>query len=75
MGWLISQKYMRKKRIDRDIVTLLIITLITLASWVGFEVYRAYTRREVPEVLASHLRELSPKLNTGVLRKLELRIP
>ncbi len=64
---------MYKKGIDRDLVIVLISTLITLASWVGFEVYRAYTRVEIPEVLQRHLQPLDANLNTQVLDQLEQR--
>ena len=64
---------MYKKGIDRDLVIVLISTLITLASWVGFEAYRAYTKVEIPQVLQRHLKPLDPKLNTQVLDQLEQR--
>jgi hypothetical protein len=60
---------------DRDIVGLLIFTLVTLSTWVVFEVYRAYTKPNIPELLARHLRELNPTLNTGILSALNLRLP
>ena len=64
---------MKKNKIDRGIVTVLIMTLITLTAWVGFEVYRAYTRANIPPVLAKQLLELSPTLDIPVLEKLESR--
>ncbi len=66
---------MRKNQLDRDIVTVLVATLITLVCWVGFDVYRAYTRRQVPEVLQKYLQEFDPKLDTDVLDQLEKRLP
>src|SRR3989344_1851119 len=42
---------MRKSKIDRDIVVILIMTLVTISAWVGFETYRAYTRSNIPPVL------------------------
>lgn len=64
---------MHKKGIDRDLIMVLTTTLITLGCWVGFEVYRAYTKVTIPEVLQKHLQPLNPTLNTQVLDKLELR--
>lgn len=64
---------MRKKSIDRDLIIVLTSTLITLATWVGFEVYRAYTKVTIPEVLQKHLLPLNPTLNTQVLDQLEQR--
>ncbi len=64
---------MRKKGIDRDLIILLTTTLITLATWVGFEVYRAYTKVTIPNGLEKYLEPLDPNLNTSVLDKLEQR--
>jgi len=66
---------MRKSQLDRDIVTVLVATLITVVCWVGFEVYRAYNHRQVPEVVQKYLQEFDPKLDTTVLDKLEKRLP
>lgn len=62
---------MRKKGIDRDIVVLLISTLITIASWVGFEIYRAYVKVTVSADVERHLETINPILNKDVFKKLE----
>ena len=64
---------MPRKHIDRDIVMLLVFTLITLVSWVGFEVYRAFTKVQIPEISAKYLIPLNPALNTQVLTALETK--
>lgn len=64
---------MRKKTIDRDLIIMLTTTLITLATWVGFEVYRAYTKVTIPQGLEKYLQPLDPTLNTSVLDELEAR--
>ena len=64
---------MPRKHLDRDIVMLLVFTLITLVSWVGFEVYRAFTKVQIPEVSAKYLVPLNPTLNTQVLTVLETK--
>ena len=66
---------MKKNKIDRDIVVVLIMTLITISAWIGFEVYRAYSLVNIPPVLSKQLMELSPKLDMNVLGKLESRTP
>ncbi len=63
---------MTKKEIDRSIINLLILTLITLSVWVGFEVYRAYTATAMPEV-RQYLEPLNPTLDTQTLQRLEER--
>jgi hypothetical protein len=64
---------MKKRRIARDVVVLLISTLITIAAWVGFEVYRAYTRVTLPEGVEEYLTPLTPTLDIEVLESLEKR--
>jgi hypothetical protein len=64
---------MKKKTWDRDLVVLLVSTLITIASWVGLEVYRAYINTELPPGVEQHLKQFDPILNTSVLDKLEGR--
>lgn len=64
---------MPTRHVDRDIVMLLVFTLITLVSWVGFEVYRAFTKVQIPEVSAKYLVPLNPTLNTQVLTVLETK--
>jgi hypothetical protein len=62
---------MKKKRIDKDIVILLISTLITIATWVGLEVYRAYVRVSVTAEVEKHLQPIDPTIDVRVLEKLE----
>jgi hypothetical protein len=64
---------MKKKGIDKDLILLLITTLVTVVVWVGFEVYRAYTQVVIPTGLEKHLQPLSPTLRTEVFGKLEQR--
>ena len=64
---------MKKNRIDRDIVVLLVSTLLTVATWVGFEVYRAYKKPNTPAGVEEHLKELTPVLRTDLLDTIEKR--
>ena len=66
---------MKKKGIDREVVVLLISTLITIASWVGFEVYRAYVKVKIPADVEKHLEQINPNLNTNVFTELEKLSP
>lgn len=66
---------MRRRRIDRDIVVVLISTLVTVVAWVGFEVYRAYAKVNLPTGIEQYLGELDPKLDVTVLDYLEKRDP
>ena len=51
-------------------MVLLISTLITVASWVGFEVYRAYVKVAVSPDVEKHLEIINPTLNKDVFIKL-----
>ncbi len=62
---------MRKKGLDKDVVIVLISTLITVASWVAFEVYRAYTKVNIPEVVEKHLTPFDPQIDYSTIEKLE----
>jgi hypothetical protein len=66
---------MKKRGIDREVVVLLISTLITIASWVGFEVYRAYVKVKVPADVEKHLEQIDPNLKTDVFTELEILNP
>jgi hypothetical protein len=66
---------MKRKTWDRDLVVLLVSTLITVASWVGLEVYRAYIKTDLPVGIEQHLNQFDPSLDTTVLDKLENRNP
>lgn len=66
---------MRKNKTDRQVVVVLVMTLITLVAWVGFEVYRAYTLVNIPPVSDKLLQELSPTLDISALEKIESRTP
>ncbi len=64
---------MKKKSIDKDVIFLLISAVITVATWIGFEVYRAYTKVVIPEGVEKHLSEIDPKLEEQVLEGLSRR--
>jgi hypothetical protein len=66
---------MKKRGIDKDMIFLLVTALIAVASWVGFEVYRAYLKVNIPTGVEKYMTVLDTSLNTQVLDKLEKRFP
>jgi len=62
---------MKRKKIDRDLIVLLFTTLVTIASWIGFEVYRTYSKKIVNPEVEKYLQKIDPTLNTEVFSKLE----
>lgn len=66
---------MRRKKSGKNVIILLVMTAVTVAVWVGFEVYRAYTKVTPPTGLEKYLKPLDPTLNTVVFDKLKQRSP
>ena len=64
---------MKKIQLGRDALILSIMTLITVLSWIGFDVYQALTKTEMPRVLKRQLAPLNPRLNRTVIDKLRKR--
>ena len=62
---------MRNRSLDKDVVIVLISTLLTVTSWVGFEVYRAYAEINLPEAVEKHLTPLNPQIDYTTIEKLE----
>lgn len=62
---------MKKTGIEKDVILLLVTTLITVAVWVGVDVYRAFTFHAIPTDIAQLLTPINPSLQTSVLDNLE----
>jgi hypothetical protein len=63
-----------KKRKTPQAVTTMILTLITIFFWAGFEVYRSFTTKPIPPVPAEILNPLDPTLDTASLNSLNQRL-
>lgn len=66
---------MRKNQLDKDIVLVLIATLVTVVVWVASDIYLAFNKQEPPVVEAKYLEEFDPKLDIVVLDQLQMRLP
>lgn len=55
-------------------VFLLVITIITVVVWVGFDIYRTLNRAELPTGSEQFLKPLNPTLKISVFDKLSDRI-
>ncbi len=64
---------MKKRYWNRDLLILSILTVITVFSWVTFEVYRALTQIEIPAVLKQQIEPLNPTVQTEIIQGLKLR--
>lgn len=61
------------RNFKRDLFYLSIMTLLTVLTWLGFDVYRAYHRVQIPQVLKKQIQPLDPQLDTQVLGSLGQR--
>lgn len=61
------------RNFKRDLFYLSIMSLLTVLTWLGFDVYRAYHRVEIPQVLKKQIQPLDPQLDTQVLGSLGQR--
>lgn len=58
-------------KLGKNILILSIMTLLTVFTWVGFEVYHAYTKTTVPQVVQELIKPLNPALNQAVVEEIE----
>lgn len=63
----------KKTKINRDLLLVSILTLITILTWIGMGVYRSLTKREIPEVMEKQLLPLTPEIKTEAFDHLENR--
>jgi len=64
---------MNKQKPPR-ILTLAILTVVTVAVWIGFDVYRALTTKPAPPVPPEILAPIDPQLNINVLSTIVNRV-
>lgn len=64
---------MKKLQLGKDALRLAILTLITVLTWIGFDVYRILTKVEVPRILQRQIAPLDPKISVATLEGLEQR--
>lgn len=60
---------MNNKKPLPPVVIFAILTTVTTFIWIGFEVYREYTKEPEPEVPAAVIAPLNPTLDEEVLNK------
>lgn len=64
---------MKKLQLGKDALTLAILTLITVLTWIGFDLYRTLTKTEIPRVLQQQIAPLNPKVEVTTLEGLQQR--
>jgi hypothetical protein len=61
---------MKKIKLGKDALTLSILTLVTVLTWIGFDVYKALTKSEIPRVLQKQIAPLNPKVDWEIIEEL-----
>ena len=46
------------------------MTLLTVLTWIGFEIYRTATKTTIPRVTQEQMKPLDPKIKKEVIEKL-----
>jgi hypothetical protein len=64
---------MRKKTLNRDFLILSILSVITVFTWIGLEVYQTLNKTEIPSVLQRQIEPLNPVIETDVVQGLKSR--
>lgn len=61
---------MKKNKLP-NIISILVLTLVTVLMWVGFSIYRAFTLKPASVVQNNILASLSPSLDANTINKVE----
>lgn len=65
---------MKKKKINRDILILSILTFLTVLTWIGYDVYQALTKYTLPQVLEEQMKPLEATIDRAKIEKLKERL-
>lgn len=62
---------MKEVKLGKDALVLSIMTLITVLTWIGLEVYQTATRTTIPKVTQEQLTPLDPRVKKETLEELK----
>ena len=62
---------MKKVKLGKNTLLISIISLLTIASWIGFEVYRIATKTTISPTVREQMSPLSPRINREVIDSLK----
>lgn len=62
---------MKDFKFSKDVLVLAIMSLLTVLTWIGFEVYRAATESTIPRVTQEMLAPLKPTLDQETIEQLK----
>lgn len=58
---------MKKRRISKDILILVILSLITVLTWIGLDIHRIFFREEELYVLTQQMEPLNPEIDQEII--------
>ena len=64
---------MKKEKLP-NIITILVLTIITIILWIALNIYRSFTVKPVPSVPNEILAPLTPSLDTDTIKQIEAGI-
>ena len=59
---------------NKNLVTILFLTLVTIVIWVGFQIFKVTTSSTIPAPTQKQIQKLDPNLDTSVFDDLETKI-
>jgi hypothetical protein len=65
---------MKSSKLPRDLLIVSILTVITVCTWIIFDVHRALIKSEVPKVLREQIEPLNPELDAQIFENLSRRV-
>lgn len=61
-------------KLGKNVLIMSVLTLITVITWIGFEVYRVATRTTIPKVTQEQMLPLNPVLKIEVIESLKANL-
>lgn len=65
---------MKKFQLGKDILSLIVFTLITVLTWVGFEVWISATKSTIPKTTKEQMTALNPNISREVIESLKIKV-
>lgn len=63
-----------KPKLGKEALIIAIMTLITILTWIGLEVYRTVVKTTIPEVTQEQMAPLNPKIKTETIDSLKANL-
>jgi hypothetical protein len=65
---------MKESKFSKNLFYIAILTVITILTWIGFDVYRAFNKVEIPKNVQEQLTPLNPQVDMETLENLPKRL-